>query len=402
VNLPRPAAALLLLATSVAGAAPPPAEDAPVAVRGARIFDGREWRGAGFVVLSGGKVTAVAAQAPAGSVVGGADAWITPGWIDAASSTGVVGGDAEMTREVTPCVRPLRAYDPASRGVRAALAAGVTSLFLTPGNGNVVGGVASVAKTLPAPDGATRVVKETAALKIAFGGEPSSGNFPARGIPFSIYARRPTTRMGVLAVLRDAWILGRDAGPDAADADLAAMARAARGEIPVRAGARHVEDLRTAIRAGADLGFKPVVEGAAEGYVAAKRVAAGTAGCVVGPLVYPASGRGVDGTEPALDNAALLRAAGVPVALTAAGDAALLRDQVALAVRYGLDPDDALRAVTSVAAELSGVADRVGSLAPGRDADVVVWDGDPREPATRVRAVLVDGRVAWKAPEEKR
>ena len=387
--------------TAAAGAGPAEAgaPGAVSAVRVGRLFTGTETLTPGVVVIAGGRVVSVGRDLPpsvgAGRVVDLPGAFSTPGWIDAASTTGLAGADAEMTREVTPCVRALRAFDPASRGARRALSSGVTSLFLAPGGANVVGGIASVVKTSPGPGGRPRTVREEAALKIAFGAEPSGGNFPAHGIPANIYARRPTTRMGVLAVLRDAWILGRLAGPGSPDADLAAMARAAAGEIPVRALARHAEDLRTVLRVKEDLGISPVVEGVSEGYLVADRLAGAGLGCVVGPLQHPVSGRGPEGTDPAMDNAGALHRAGVRIALTAGGDAAGLRDQAAMAARCGLPRDAALSAVTAAAAELSGVADRVGTLAKGKDADLVVFDGDPLETSSRVRLVVVDGEVVF-------
>ena len=398
-----PAAALGALAAAAAAAAgaPPPTADEPVvAVRAGSVFTGREVLSPGVVVLEKGKVVSVSKEPPAGlrgRVLDLPAGWVTPGWVDAASTAGIAVARDEYTREVTPALRPLRAFDPAAREVRRGLASGVTALFLGPGNANVVGGIASVVKTAPGADGGARVVKADAALKIAFGYDPSSGNYPARGIPSSIYARRPTTRMGVLAVLRDAWLLGRLAGEDAADPDRAVVARAAAGALPVRAHARHAEDLRTVLRLREEMGIRPVIEGVTEGWRVAESLARSGIGCVVGPLSWPESGRGPEGTDPALDNAGILHRAGVPLALTAGGDPAGLRDQAALAVRYGLPRDSALRAVTLAAAEQSGAADRIGSLAPGRDADLVLFDGDPLEPSSRVRWVLVDGEVVFDA-----
>lgn len=406
-TLRRPAAAALALAAALAVAprearpADPPAKEPVSLVRVGRLFTGKETLAPGWVTFEKGKVVAVGKDAPAtpppGRRIDLPEAWAMPGLVEAASTGGIAGGDSEQTREVAPCVRPLRAFDPRSLEVRRALRSGVTTLFLEPGNLCVVGGIASLVKTAPGPAGAPRVLRETAALKIALGSEPSSGNFPARGIPQSIYARRPTTRMGVLAVLRDAWILGRAAGPDAADADLAAVARVAAGEIPVRALARTEEDLLTAIRVKEDLGFLPVIEGATEGYRVADRIAKAGASCVVGPIAYPVGGRGPENTDPAMDNPGALLRAGVRVALASGGDGSGLRDQAALAVRWGFPREAALRGVTSEAAALCGAGDRVGTLAKGMDADLVVFDGDPLEPASRVRLVVVDGEAVYEA-----
>lgn len=391
--------ALLLPRGAVPAGAPPasaPPGAALAALRVGRLWTGTEWLSPGAVLLSGGRILSAGKEAAApgaGRVVDLPGAWATPGWVDAASTTGIAGADAEFTRETTPCVRPLRAFDPGSREARAALAAGVTSLFLEPGGANVVGGVASVVKTAPGPSGASLVVKEEAALKAVMGDDPSSGNHPARGIPTTIYARRPTTRMGVLAVFRDAWILGRMAGEEAADADAAAMARAAAGGIPLRVQARTAEDLRMVLRLEGDLGFHAVLEDVSEGWLLAEDLAKAKSDCVLAPVVWPVNGRGWRGSDPALGNAAALHRAGVRVALSGGGNAAALRDQAALAVRYGLPREAALEAVTSRAALLSGAADRVGSLRPGMDGDLVVFDGDPLEPSSRVLLVVVDGRA---------
>jgi imidazolonepropionase-like amidohydrolase len=261
----------------------------------------------------------------------------------------------------------------------------------------VVGGIAAVVKTAPGPSGAAAVVRDAAALKIALGQDPSTGNFPARGIPFSIYGRRPTTRMGVLAVLRDAWNLGRAAGPDAADADLAALARAAAGQIPVRAHARTEEDIGTLLRVAGEWGFAPVLEGGEEAWMGPERLKKAGVGCVLGPAAWPVGGRGPEGTDGALRNAAILHGAGVAVALGSGGDPARLREQAILAARLGLPREAALRGVTAAAADLCGAGERLGRLAAGRDGDLVVFDGDPLEPATRVLLVVVDGTVAHEA-----
>ncbi len=411
IHFGPPAAALaLLLAAAPApapAAGPGPDPSRPGAIRAARLWTGSEWLEPGVLVLSGGRVASAGRDLPAGAagpVLDLPGAVLTPGWIDAASRTGIEGGESEESRESTPCVRPLRAFDPRARSVRAALASGVTSLLLEPGGANVIGGVASVVKTVPGPGGGPLPVREEAALRIAFGDEPSAGNFPARGIPFSIYARRPTTRMGVLAVLRDAWMLGRLAGREAPSADDAALARAAAGEIPVRALARNAEDLRTVLRVREELGIRPVLEDVSEGWLLPGALAKAGLDCVVGPAIFPVGGRGWGWTEPALDNAGALHRAGVRIALTAGGESAGLRDQAALAVRHGLPRDAALAAVTAEAARMSGVADRVGALRPGLDADAAVFDGDPLEPSTRVLLVIVDGKVVLdrRAGEEAR
>ena len=394
----------LLLAGLLAVPSAPTSPEPVKAVRVGRLFTGKEVLEPAVVLFKDGKIAKVGRDLPIppgpGRVVEMPEGFATPGLVDAASTTGLAGPDSEMTREVTPCVRALSAYDPGSREARLALRAGVTSIFLEPGTASVVGGMAAVVKTAPGPRGAARVVRADAALRLSFGADPSAGNTPAHGIPLHIYARRPTTRMGVLAVFRDAWILGRAAGPDSPDADRAAMARAGKGGA-LRILARTEEDLGTVLRVKKEFGFDAVVEGASEGWKVAGRLAKEGVGVVAGPLTWPVSGRGPEGTDPALDNAGALHRAGVRVALTAGGNAAGLRDQAAMAARWGLPREAALRAVTAEAAALSGAGERVGSIAEGRDGDLVVFDGDPLEPSSRVRLVIVDGEAVVESEEAR-
>ena len=122
------------------------------------------------------------------------------------------------------------------------------------------------------------------------------------------------------------------------------------------------------------------------------------ASVVLAPLAFPPTDRGLaDDGEIRLDTAARLAVAGVPLALSAvaAGDAVTLREAAGLAIRGGLARDAALAAITRGAAEILGVGAEVGTLAVGRAADLVVCTGDPLEPTTRVRAVVVDGTIVW-------
>ena len=122
---------------------------------------------------------------------------------------------------------------------------------------------------------------------------------------------------------------------------------------------------------------------------------------IVGPFASETNGSGADESDTALGNAAMLRAAGVRVALTAGPlGASHLREQAMAGVRWGMTKPDALAAVTSVAADLCGLTGR-GRIAEGGPADVVLWSGHPLLPSSRALVVVVDGEIVLDETVEK-
>ena len=386
-------------------AASPRAQDSVTVLRGGRVLtgDGPAIEN-GVVVLAGGRIVAVGGadlEVPGGAkVVDCTGKVVTPGLVDAATTLGISGDANEQGDEITAAVHVLDALDPNDKGLARALRGGVTTIQVNPGNRNVVGGLGAVVKT-HGDTVARMLLRDESGLRLTMGAEPSSGNRAIRGgTPSSMYYRRPTTRMGVVWEARQAFYQARAYGdqktipngpPPDVDADMEVMLRALNGELVVRTTARAEHDIRTALRLASEFGYKTVLEEATEAWSAIDEiVAAGT------PVLLSAPSRdhAGDGAEVRWATARLLAERGVPFAICTGADAGTLdlAREAMFAVRYGLDRDRALRAITSDAARLCGVEERVGSLAAGRDADVVLWSGDPFDPTTSVVSVWVAGQ----------
>lgn len=400
--------ATAVLAVALASTAPTTAQDTITVFRGARVLpiasapiDG------GTVVVAGGKVVAVGGadlDVPEGAtVVDCAGRVITPGLVDAGTTLGVRPSDLnEQGDEITPHLHVLDALDPTDPRLARALRAGVTTIQVNPGNRNVIGGLGAVVKTWG--DTVERMlVRDGSGLRLTMGGEPSSGNRAIRGgTPIGMYYRRPTTRMGVVWEARKAFYDAKayqerktipGGAPSEADFDpgMEVLVRALQGEVIVRTTARAEQDIRTALRLADEFGYKTMVEEATEAWrVVDDLAAAGVSVLVAAPSRLSAP----DGADVRYDTLNLLAAREVPFAICTGADAGSqsLVHEAMFANRYGLPHDTALRAVTLEAARILGVEGRVGSLAPGLDADVVIWSGDPLDPTTSVVSVYVAGR----------
>jgi imidazolonepropionase-like amidohydrolase len=338
------------------------------------------------VLVVRGKIARVAEtiEAPADArVVDLAGKVLMPGLVDAGGR--LAAAPNEEGREITPAASALDAFEPGAPALRRAALSGLTAAYVGPGNRNVVGGVGAVVKTA-GPD-RFRPLRERADLKTALGPEPSAGNFPPRGGPATFFARRPTTRMGVVWEFRKAFgdaREGRCAGPDAE-----ILGAALAGKLSVRVAAASATDLETALSLGADFGLVLIVE---DGREAWKRAAA-LAARKVPVVLWSTLSLDPSGPEARPDALALLRAAGVETALAAPGDGAeSLLAAAAFAVKHGASRADAIRAITSVPARVLGVADRVGAIEEGRDADLAVYAGDPLDARSAVERVMIGGR----------
>lgn len=399
----RSAIALVPVLVGLAAAAT--AQDTITVLRGARVLTGTgQVIEDGVVTMAGGKIVAVGdakLEVPGGAViVDCAGKVITPGLVDASTTLGIAGDANEQGDEITAAVSVLDALDPRDKGLARALRAGVTTVQVNPGNKNVIGGLGAVVKTFG--DSVERMlVREDSGLRLTMGAEPSGGNRASRGgTPASIYYRRPTTRMGVVWETRQAFYRAiayqeqktiPNAPPPPVDADLEVLLRALRGELIVRTTARAEQDIRTAIRLANEFGYKTVLDESTEAWSVLDAIVAANV-----PVLLASPSRGIagDGAEVRWATARLLAQRGVPFAICSGADAGALDlgREAMFAVRFGLDPGIALRSVTSEAARLLAVEDRVGSLSAGLDADVVLWSGDPFDPTSSVLSVWVGGR----------
>jgi len=366
----------------------------------------------GVVLIQDGKVLAVGKDLPVpeGAILfEDRSGVVTPGLVDADAAIGIGGSDLnEQSREVMPHFRIMDALDTRNPRFRRSLRAGITTAYVSPGSRGVISGLGAVVKTHGGPLSRT-LVKPDAGLRAVMGYEPSMGNRATRGAPTTnMFARRPTTRMGVVWLFREAFYRYKDRDRGEIAPDLAVVKQVAEGKIPLRVHARAATDILTALRLAAefdDFDLNLVVEEGTEAYKVADALARSRASVVLGPFYFSprTTMERREGYDFALDCAAVLHRAGIPFAFRTGGesDPSTFRTGAGMSVRNGLDPAAAIRALTVNGARILGVEDRLGTLEAGKDADLVVFDGDPLSPATAVKAVMVNGSWVHGTSKEK-
>ncbi len=390
----------------------------PVAVVGGRVVPvtGEPIDG-GTVLLSGGRIEAVggadSVPVPGGArVIDAAGSWVLPGFIEAHGHVGVheegegwAGQDTnEMTDPVTAQVRALDAINPADIGFRDAIMGGVLAVNINPGSGNAIGGQTVAVKCW----GRTvdeMVLREPSGMKSALGENPKR--------VYGEQQKMPSTRLGTAAVIRSALVdaanyqqrldaeQARPEGerkPVDRDLKLEALGRVLRREIPWRQHCHRADDIATALRIAAEFGYDLVIDHGTEAHLLADIIAARNIPVVLGPLITSRSK--VEVRNRSLANPARLARAGVTFALTTDHPVVpinFLVYEAAMSVQEGLDPGTALRALTINPARIAGIDGRLGSLEPGKDADLVIWSGDPLDQRSRVQRALISGAEIYTA-----
>lgn len=338
----------------------------------------------GQLVVKDGKIAAIGSDLtpPAGAkVIDLKDAVLMPGLIDGYSQTGAAAA-AEQTEELTPRFKISAGLDWRARAFKEALADGVTAQLVAPDTNNVIGGQGCVVKSA-GKSKADRLLADEVGLFITTTGDPGSGN-SSRGRPDTIYNRLPTNRMGVIWMLRQQFRFAK-AGKESADLDVLRQALA--GERPVFAVARTEFEIGALFKIADEAGLKKLI--LADGYEAhkaARELAARRIPVLLDPLATTVI-QGGEFEKAYWNQPQALHEAGVAFALTGPQ----LLEQARFAARHGLPAEAALAAITKRPAEILGVADRVGALAVGKDADFVVLSGDPLDFTTRIRDVAVGG-----------
>lgn len=363
----------------------------------------------GFVVFEGKTITAVGPMEalPAGysgPVLDAAGGHIFPGLVDAHCHLGLWGDGLgfeaddgnESTDPCTPHLRGLDGVNPLDRCFQEARRGGVTTVLTGPGSANPIAGQFLALKTTGRWVD-EMVVKAPAAMKFALGENPKS-----------VYNERketPITRMATAALIRENLSKAQeyqakqakaqddpDTDPPDFDPKLEALLPVLRGILPAHFHAHRADDIATAVRISREFGLNFAIVHGTEGYKVAPLLASAGVPVITGPCLTDRSKPELVGQT--LDNPVLLAQAGVKVAICT--DHPVIPIQhlpicAAMAVRVGMDPEDALAAVTRNPAEIAGLGDRLGVLAPGRDADIVVTQGHPLDWTCRLTAVFIDG-----------
>ncbi len=318
---------------------------------------------------------------------------LMPGIVNASASYGLSGGDAEVSREVTPDFETLTAVDWRARDFSEALDQGVTTAQILPSTQSVFAGFACVAKTAGgAPD---RILAQRNGVVMAMCSDPTSGN-RSRTRPDSIYVRQPTNRMGVVWIIRNALHQAGPSGTQGLDSETQAILRGiTEGQHSVLNVSRTDFDIRSGLSLGADFGYSPVFYGGDEVYRMLDEFKQSGASLVYTALTTGMTGRalrGIEGTELRLNVPGQLEQAEIPFCL--AGEQLL--DQAQFAVRFGLSPEKALQSITLASAKIIGMDDKIGSIAVGKDADLVALSGDPLQPTSSVKWTMVSGKIYGK------
>jgi imidazolonepropionase-like amidohydrolase len=365
----------------------------------------------GVVVIENGKVARIGSAAevavpPDARVIRGKV--VTPGLVDAHTAVGLTGWlNQEQDQDqldkgdpMQPELRAIDSYNPRERLVEWLRGFGITTIHTGHAPGALVSGQTMVVKTVGDTVEAA-ALKPVAMVAVTLGDDARPGDGK----------KSPGTRSKAVAMLRGELLKARDYvrrrkladAEKQADRDLRreVFADVLDGKLPLLVTVNRATDIDAALRVATEFDVKIVLDSAAEAYLATDRIKA--AGVPV--ILHPTMRRAGQGETENLsfETAATLRAAGIPVALQSGYEGYVPKTRVALfeaavAAANGLSTEEALAAITIDAATIVGVADRVGSLAPGKDGDVAVFDGDPFEYTTHCTAVVIDGNVVSESP----
>ena len=363
----------------------------------------------GTILIKDGKIAAVGAniEIPADAeIIDATGKIVTPGIIDAHTHLGIgeegIGWEGEdyneMSNPLTPHLRAIDAINPEDEGFRDAVKGGVTTVMTGPGSANVLGGENLVMKT----HGRTideMILRNPCGLKGAFGENPKRV-YGTRGNP-----PNPGTRMGTASLLREALVKAqnylekvedaqKEGKPVERDLQHESVARLIKKELPLRAHAHRADDILTALRIAKEFDIDITLEHCTEGHKIADIIATYNVPAMVGPTLTARSKYELK--DRSLDTPAILHKAGIKVSLIT--DHPVIPIQflpmaAGVAVAHGLPEMEALKAITINPAEALGVADRVGSLEVGKDADIAIFDGHPLQSMTKVVKVLINGEI---------
>ncbi len=329
---------------------------------------------------------------------------IYPGFVEAHGHVGIMNrygqgsGTSDLNERndvVSPHLRGIDGIDPFDENFTRARNAGVTTVCTGPGSLNAIGGTFIAMKTFGRCVDDMAIKKEVA-MKCAFGENVRNG----------YSSKTVSSRMTIAAVIRD--ILSKakrymqqiDAANGdiskypAFDSKLNALLPVMRGEMPLKAHAHQANDILTAIRIAKEFDVKMTLEHTSEGHFIPEELKKAGFPCAIGPTLT--NSVKLEAKNKTWDTVKILMDAGCHVCIIT-DSPVIIQEQLPIcagyAIKAGLDSFEALKAITIYAAEHIGVADRVGSIEVGKDADIVIADGTPFEISTTIEKVLIDGKV---------
>ncbi len=397
-------AGLVLLVIGFALSVFPESADAQIAVKGETVYtmNGNAISN-GVVLIRDGKIERVGSanrvNIPSGYEVHEAKV-VTPGLIDARSVVGLAGyynqdhdqDQLETSSAVQPELRASDSYNAREYLVQYLREHGITTIQTGHGPGAVISGQMMIIK--PVGDTVDQaLVQDGTMLSMTLGSGVSRA------------FNSPGTRSKAVAMLRQELIRAKDYAAKRAEGETngtdlksEVMADLIDGKITAMINVQTAQDINTAVRLQREFGFPMVLEGAAEAYLLIDEIK--EAGVPI--IIHPKMARpGGAMKNVSFETASKLREAGIPVAFQSGYEGyvpktRVVRYEAAIAAANGLGMENTLHALTIGAAEILGIADRVGSLERGKDADIAMFDGDPFEYLTNVQGVIINGEVVYK------
>ena len=388
-----------------------PTVSAQIAVRGGKVYTmaGPPIEN-GVVVIRNGKIAEVGPAAtvtiPEGYRTMDA-AVVTPGLVDAHGTVGLTGmynqphdqDQLERSAPIQPELRAIDAYNTHEALIDWVRSFGVTTVHTSHAPGELVSGQSMIVKTTGnTVDDA--IVLNPAAIAATVG----SGSLKRDK------GKSPGTRGKQMAMIRaeliktQEYLKKRESAKDdkkpARDLRLEALGRVLQKELPLMVTANRVQDIATALRLAAEFDIRIWLDSAAESYLLIDEIKAAGVPVLVHPMLARAYG---DMQNMSFETAAKLKHAGIPVANQSGFESYVPKTRVvlfeaAISAANGLSFEEALATITIDAARILGVADRVGSIAPGKDGDLALYDGDPFEYTSHCVGTIIEGKVVSDTP----
>lgn len=371
----------------------------------------------GYILCNNGKILAIGEDikelekilSPDTKWIDCQGSYVLPGFVDAHCHVGIwedavgfEGDDGnESTDPVTPHLRAIDAIYHADRAFVEAYEGGVTTVVTGPGSANVIGGQFAAVKTYGRCVD-EMLIKEPVAMKVAFGENPKT-----------VYNEKhlsPMTRMATAAILRENLLKAKEykeqwedyyknteeLDKPELDFKLEALLGVLNKKIPLKAHAHRSDDILTAIRIAREFDVNITLDHCTEGYLIKDILAEKGLPAIVGPMLTDRSK--IELRNQSVKTPAILSKQGIKLAIMTDHPCVPIQHlclSAAIAVREGMDDAEALKAITINAAEIVGIADRVGSLEKGKDADIVIYDGHPFELKSKVQKTIINGSVVF-------